>query len=75
MTPSITLTLGETTELGELLEFVDDWLRSAAPSVGASLAAFVSAPGYDPSALRADCRRLAFLLGVADSPFEVEEQP
>lgn len=65
--PTLSLRLDEATELGDLLEFVCDWLSQASPAVAASLASFVGAPGYDTNDLAADCRRFAFLLGVATS--------
>lgn len=73
-TPSLSLRLDEAQELGELLEFVRDWLGSAPPVVGAAFAAFVGAPGYDLDDLRADCAKFAFLLGVASTPFVSEEE-
>lgn len=73
-TRALSLRLDEAHELGELLEFVRDWLGSAPPGVGASFAAFVGAPGYDLGDLRADCAKFAFLLGVASTPFVSEEE-
>jgi hypothetical protein len=74
--PTFALRVDEATELGELCDFVCEWLGQAPAGVAHSLATFVSAPGYDLSDLRADCRRFSFLLGVATSPFlEDEEAP
>lgn len=73
-TPSSSLRVDEAQELGELLEFVRDWLGSASPAACASFAAFVGAPGYDLADLRADCAKFAFLLGVASTPFVSEEE-
>jgi hypothetical protein len=72
--PTFSLRLDEATELGDLLEFVCDWLSQAPPAVTASLASFVGAPGYGVWDLRADCRRFAFLLGVATSLLVDEEE-
>lgn len=72
-TPQMSLRLDEVQELGELLEFVGEWLETAQPAVRASLAVFVGAPGYDVDDLRRDCAKFAFLLGVAATPFVSEE--
>lgn len=71
--PTFLLRLDEATELGELLEFVCDWLGQAPVAVSAALASFVGTAGYDISDLRADCRRFAFLLSVATSLVVGEE--
>lgn len=67
--PSLSLPLTEVAELGELLELVGDWLGGAPPAVAASFADFIGSVGYDLCDLRADCRRWAFVVGVAESPF------
>lgn len=72
-TPTFSLRLEEATELGELLEFVSDWVGHASLAVAASLASFVGVSGYDTADLSADCLRFAFLLGVATSPLVDEE--
>lgn len=72
--PSLTLPLDEVAELGEMLEFVGDWLEGAPPSLAQAFSEFVGARGYDLSDLRADCRRFAFLLGMAESPFVDEDR-
>lgn len=72
--PTLSLRLEQATELGDLLEFVCDWLSQASPDVAASLGSFVGASGYGACDLQADCRRFAYLLGVATSPFVAEEE-
>ena len=72
--PTFSLRLDEAAELGELLEFVCEWLFQASPAVSTSLASFVGVSGYDTCDLRADCRRFAFLLGVTTSLFVDEEE-
>ena len=49
-------------ELGELLEFLGDWLEGASGVVADSLAGFCGG-GYGVEELRADLARFAFLLG------------
>lgn len=71
--PTFSLRLDEAVELGELLGFVCDWLETAPPAVSSSLDFFGGVSGYDTHDLRADCRRFAFLLGVATSPFSGAE--
>ena len=44
-------------ELGELLEFLSDWLGSDRTNLTASLARFVGTPGYDLDDLRGDLSR------------------
>jgi hypothetical protein len=72
--PGVTVSVDHAIELGELLEFVSDWLGAAPPAVAASLSDFVGAPGYDVADLRADLTRFSFLLGVAETLAVAEEQ-
>ncbi|MDQ4143158.1 MAG: hypothetical protein M3198_05315 [Actinomycetota bacterium] len=58
-TPVVTLDAVDALELGELLEFVRDWLQGD-QGVAPSLARF---GGLDPAELSADLSRFAFLLG------------
>jgi hypothetical protein len=57
----------DTTELGELLAFLSEWL--AGPDAGQledSLQRHVGTDGYDLTALRHDLARFTFLLGNDD---------
>lgn len=53
-------------ELGELLEFLADWLVDGGELLAASLGRFVGSAAYDVDELRADLARFAFLLGATD---------
>jgi hypothetical protein len=65
--PSMTLDLGDATELAELLQFLRDWLATDHNHhLRASLDAFVGTRGYDLDHLRADLDRFTFLLGGND---------
>ncbi len=61
-TPTVTLDALAAVELGELLEFLHDWLTSDRQGPGDSLGRFTGG-GYTLEELRADVARLAFLLG------------
>jgi hypothetical protein len=61
-TRGVTLNPLDAVELGEMLEFVHDWLGSDRPRAGDSLGRF-TAGGYTLDELRADLARFAFLLG------------
>lgn len=57
----------DATELGELLDFLGDWLGGNDTAVlAASFRRFVGTEGYDLTELRADLARFAFLLGTTD---------
>ena len=60
-------------ELGELLEFLQDFLTVEADAIGLALDRF--AHGYPPAELRADLARFAFLLGGDPAPFIEPDQP
>lgn len=60
------LKIGDAVELGEMLEFLSDWLGSGRDTLGASLARFVGSPDYSPDALRSDFARFQFLLSMTD---------
>ena len=64
--PNISLDLADAMELGQLLEFLDDWLATAPDQLAPSLARFIDAPGYDLEQLRTDLQRHMFLLGHSD---------
>lgn len=53
-------------ELGEMLEFVGQWLASDGDRLGASLARFMGTDSYGIEELRADVMRFAFLLPGTD---------
>ena len=52
----------EVWELGELLEFVADWLRCGGDGLGSSLREFVGGDGYGLEGLRTDLERFSLLL-------------
>lgn len=60
------LEIADAIELGEMLEFLGDWLQSDRGTLGASLARFVGSEGYDLAELRGDFARFRFLLGLTD---------
>jgi hypothetical protein len=62
----VCLDAGDAVELGELLEFVGDWLVWDRGLLGGSLSRFIGVDGYDVDELRADLSRFTFLLGVND---------
>lgn len=64
--PSITLDLADAAELGQLLQFLTDWLAFDRGRLDASLSGFVGHPGYDVEELRVDLHRFAFLIGDTD---------
>ena len=59
----VCLDAGDAVELGELLEFLGDWLVRDGDSLAASFRGVVGSDGYDVEELRADLSRFAFLLG------------
>jgi hypothetical protein len=66
-THDVRLAGADSTELGELLAFLGDWLAgNDSAQLAASLHRFVGTAGYDLNALRTDLARFAFLLGSDD---------
>jgi hypothetical protein len=61
-----TITGEHALELGQLLQFLADWISTDQERLNASLAAFIDASGYDLNELHADLHRFAFLLGGND---------
>jgi hypothetical protein len=53
-------------ELAELLQFLDDWMKSDHRHLAESLTEFVGSPAYGIGELHADFARFRFLLGVTD---------
>jgi hypothetical protein len=53
-------------ELGQLLQFLDDWLATDRGAVNESLTRFVGCDAHGVQSLRDDLARLAFLLGESD---------
>jgi hypothetical protein len=53
-------------ELGQLLQFPDDWLATDRGAVNESLTRFVGCDAYDVQSLRHDLARFTFLLGESD---------
>jgi hypothetical protein len=64
--PQVCLGAGDAFELGEMLEFLGDWLASDRARLANSLRSFVGVDGYDIDDLRRDLSRFGFLLGVTD---------
>jgi hypothetical protein len=64
--PDVRLHPSDAAELGELLQFLDDWLTRNREHRAPSLAEFVGHPGYDIPQLQADLNRFVFLLGTDD---------
>lgn len=60
------LDAGDVVELGELLEFLGNWLVCDREGLAGSLGRFVASAGYGIDELRADLLRFAFLLGGDD---------
>ncbi|MGH3185031.1 MAG: hypothetical protein ACRDOE_24430 [Streptosporangiaceae bacterium] len=53
-------------ELGQLLQFLDDWFAADHGAVDASLTRFVGCDAYGVQSLRDDLARFTFLLGESD---------
>lgn len=53
-------------ELGQLLQFLDDWIATDREQFGISLARFIGIDGYGLETLRDDLARFMFLLGETD---------
>lgn len=53
-------------ELGQLLQFLDDWLATDCGAVNESLTRFVGCEAYCAGSLRDDLARFTFLLGESD---------
>jgi hypothetical protein len=56
----------DATELGQLLQFLDDWLATARGPVDDSLTRFAGCDAYGVELLRHDLARFTFLLGESD---------
>ena len=67
--PQVCLDAGDAVELGELLEFLGDWLACDRIRLADSLGRFLGVDAYDTDQLRADLSRFGFLLGVTDGEF------
>lgn len=63
---NFTIAADDALELGQLLQFLDDWLAGAPVSVGESLVRFVGCDAYGVESLRDDLARFVFLLGGSD---------
>ncbi|HMH93298.1 MAG TPA: hypothetical protein VK586_19715 [Streptosporangiaceae bacterium] len=62
----MSLEAGDAAELGELLQFLSDWLARDHDHLEASLTGFVGTSGYGTRELRNDLNRFAFQLGGSD---------
>jgi hypothetical protein len=63
---NVSLDSGDAMELGQLLQFLDDWLAAGHGPVSESLTRFVGCESYDLESLRGDLARFMFLLGESD---------
>jgi hypothetical protein len=63
---NVSLDSGDAMELGQLLQFLDDWLSTGHGPVSESLTRFVGCESYDVESLRSDLARFIFLLGESD---------
>jgi hypothetical protein len=68
MSAGIALSGEETVELGEMLEFLADWIDHTPDVLGESLDRFCGG-GYRLDVLRADVARFVFLLGGPSDRF------
>jgi hypothetical protein len=62
----VNLALDDAMELGQLLQFLDDWLTTDHGPVNESLARFTGCGAYGAESLRDDLARFTFLLGESD---------
>jgi hypothetical protein len=53
-------------ELAELLQLLDDWMKTDHDYLAVSLTRFIGNPAYGLGELRSDFARFRFLLGVTD---------
>ena len=70
--PQVCLDPRDAVELGEMLEFLSEWLVCHHSRLADSLRRFVGSDGYDIDQLRADLSRFGFLLGVTDGERRVD---
>jgi hypothetical protein len=63
---NLSLAAEDAMELGQLLQFLDDWLATGHGPVSESLTRFVGCGSYDLESLRHDLARFTFLLGGSD---------
>jgi hypothetical protein len=64
--PSLSLDIGDAAELAEMLQFMNDWLRTDDGLLAASLARFIGSDAYHTGHLLDDLNRFIFLLGGSD---------
>jgi hypothetical protein len=63
---NVSLAAEDAMELGQLLQFLDDWLSTGHGPVSESLTRFVGCESYHLESLRGDLARFTFLLGESD---------
>ena len=63
---NLSLAAADTMELGQLLQFLDDWLATDHGPVSESLTRFVGCEACGVESLRDDLARFTFLLGEND---------
>ena len=64
--PQVSLDAADAAELGEMLQFLSDWLARDPLRLAASLQELVGHPAYGLPQLRADLDRFTFLLRGSD---------
>jgi hypothetical protein len=62
----VNISPGDAMELGQLLQFLDDWPATDCGPVNESLTRFVDCGAYGVESLRDDLARFTFLLGESD---------
>jgi len=67
---AVCLEVDDAVELGELLEFIGNWLVSDRENLAVSLCRFVGSADYEIDEFRADVSRLAGLLGCNEDEHE-----
>jgi hypothetical protein len=63
---NLSLDAADAMELGQLLQFLDDWLSADHGPLNESLTRFVGCDAYGAGSLRRDLARFMFLLGESD---------
>jgi hypothetical protein len=63
---NLSLAFSDAAELGQLLQFLDDWLSTDHGPVDESLTRFVGYEAYGVESLRDDLARFTFRLGESD---------
>lgn len=75
MTRPVSMDADDAVELGQLLEFLIDWLRQNDECLADSFRRFVGTDGYDIHELRSDLASFTVLLGTGSGDLVVEDAP